>query len=237
MEALPLVLDKEKLSEIPENFRGLYSEKDGKFVLDAAPRKDIGRFLDSKRAAETEAARLKEQLGDLDPEEARDAVALKRRLEERKLLEKGDVEAVIARREAALKAEAEKARQPLEARATAAETKLSSVLRDQALLRAAGELDVVKEALDDVLLLGASELKVVGGELVGADGPVADVGAWLKAKLERRKHWLAPSTGGGTPPKSGSVSGPAARRGAMSPQQKADYIKAHGQAAYLRLPL
>lgn len=240
-DALPLVIEsEEKLKELPEQFRGFYSPKDGKFTLDVAPRKDIHRFMDSSREAEAKAKKASADFEGLDPTEARESVALKRRLEEKKLLEKGDVDAVLARREEAARAEERKKADAAESRASASDKRLSQVLIDAELAKAVVESDIVDTALKDVLLLGQSQFRVVGGELQTADGiavPETGVKAWLRDQLKERPHWLKPSSGGGTPPKSpGGGTPPAKQRSKMSHQEKADYQRTHGMAAYNKLP-
>lgn len=257
MDALPLVV--EKLEEVPETFRSLYVEKDGKHALDAAPRKDIGKFLDSKRQAEAEAAKLEkrareleERFSGIDPEEARKSIEQGKALKERKLLEAGKVDELLAAREAALKAEHDKRYGAVDAahKATQAELEttkgaLAKELRDATLLRLAGQLDVAEGAKEDVLQYGKDVFRVQGGALVAVDEsgrvlPGVTPESWLKDLLSKKQHWLKPSVGGGTPPKGttgSTVSAVGAKpRSKMTDQEKADLIKLIGSEKYLKLP-
>lgn len=229
MDALKLSLPETEHAALPAEYKPLYQRQgDGSYKLGAP------------KAAPPEAPRVNEYEG-LDPKEAREAVALKRKLEEKNLLEKGDYEAVFERRtREAAQAEAKKT-EAAEKRAREAEEALAAQLRDAALTKAAIDSGVVKSAVDDVLRAGKEVFLVRGGKLYartekGETDSLAP-SDWLKDQLKAKPHWLAQSSGAGTPPNApnGSSKGPAGSKAGMSDREKAKYIKENGFEAYSKL--
>ena len=255
MDALSLVLDKEKLSEVPEDYRSLYVEKEGKLHLDPkalVTKGALREYQDNNRRLFEENKRLTEQWQGVDLEEAKKALEEKKLVREKKLLDAGKVDELLAAREAALKAEHEKRYTGLDTahKATQAELEttrgaLAKELRDATLLRLSGQFDVAEGAKEDVLQYGKDVFQVRGGALVAVDSagqvvPGVTPESWLKDVLSKKPHWLKPSTGGGTPPK-GATGSPISAVGTkprrqMTTKEKTEFIKAHGQEKFLKLP-
>jgi hypothetical protein len=104
MAALKAVLTKAEVDALPEALRGLYAEKNGKFVLDAEieGHPDVAGLksaLEKERTAGTTTAaefrKLKEQIGDMDPVKARDALDKIQKMAEKKLIDEGQFDELM----------------------------------------------------------------------------------------------------------------------------------------------
>ena len=163
--------------------------------------------------------------------ETADAAA---RAEQQKLIDKGQYQEALAAKDKEVKQVADRF--------------LTSELRSQIAshpqLRKAGLDDAARAALiDDVLvqMRTVSSYDLTAGRVqVTVDGKAVDPRAHLDAYLAARPHLREPSgqsgsgaasgvPGTGTPNNNG-------KRGSMTLEQKVDFIKANGQAAYLALP-
>lgn len=108
MPALKAVLaSKADVDALPEALRGLYVEQDGKFVLDAEVEEHpkvgglksaLKKERDAKDTADKEYRALKEKLGDMDPDKARDALKKIQDLADKKLLDDGQIEELLKTR-------------------------------------------------------------------------------------------------------------------------------------------
>lgn len=165
--------------------------------------------------------------------------------EEAALLAKGEVEEVVSRRLAARNAEIEKTLSAKDAELEAYRSKEAAWRQDKVhaeLTTQAVALGVLPEAVGDLLGLYGSKFTVdESGAVVAADGALGKDGktpltaAELLADLrESKPYFFAKPSGGaanGSDLKTNKVG-----RGSMSAQDKAEYIKNHGQDAYLKLP-
>lgn len=231
----PLVLEKEQLAEVPEALRPLYVEKEGKLHLDAVPKKDLHRFLESKRAAEEQVRKTAQQWEGFDPEEARVAVEERRQREQGELLKKGDVDAIVTKATQKVASEAQKKHAALEAELATERAASARLLRDDAAGKTALEMGVKQEFLDDVRLHVKEAFEVKGGEVVARDGSDLKLAKFIKDLVATRKGWLGDSVGGGTQPR-GSNGMPTPKRSQMTDSQKLAFIKQYGKDKYLSLP-
>lgn len=238
MDLITESLNAEQFQQLPEKFRDYYQKQGEGYVLSVVPRNVNHSTLEAKRAAEAEAARLKEQVGSPDWEEARGLLEEKRRKEAEESAKAGNVESVLQKERAKLQAKYDKERAELEAKLNAATERESRSVRDRELTQAALRAGVVEGALRDVLLRGAHELKVVEGVLVDAEGAQVSADKWLKGQLAEAKHWLGASVGGGTQPRGGNGAPGSGnlKRSLMDHEAKAAYQKQYGMAAYNKLP-
>ncbi|MCE8020174.1 hypothetical protein HOP51_08605 [Halomonas sp. MCCC 1A11036] len=110
--------------------------------------------------------------------------------------------------------------------------------------RAAGKASLIPEAAADAYLVAKTLFKREEGQfvakdgdsvLMGKDGPLT-VGEWIEAQRETRPHWFPRPVGAGAPGNNGRGQASPSRRSAMSPSQKAEFIRKHGPEAYDRLP-
>ncbi|HEX8772591.1 MAG TPA: hypothetical protein VF735_03230 [Pyrinomonadaceae bacterium] len=96
-----------KLDEVPEAYRGLYVEKDGSFSVDPEKLEEF-EWDDKEEQAgalkhereERKAARAElEKYRDIDPEKAREALKKLNELDEKALIDKGEFERLLKKRE------------------------------------------------------------------------------------------------------------------------------------------
>lgn len=258
MQSLPLVIEKEALSEIPEGLRGYYTEKEGKLHFDTqeiVPKAKLHEFMNNNRDLNARVRALTESQKSyegIDPEEARKALEEQRKIKEKKLIDAGKIDEIISQRTERLKAEYQKQLQDLSAKYESTHSKLSGLLVDNAIRNAAISAGVHEDALDDVERAGREVFRLVGDEALPMDGDRVIYGKdgktpltvteWLEEKAPKKAHWFKQTIGGGTPPRGGKDSPgglPAngLKRSQMSNQDKVQYIRKHGQEAFLKLPL
>ena len=129
-----------KIDEVEERFRDLYSEQNGKFVLQPDLIEGIDNIpgltsaLEKERKSARDSAKalkqIQEKYGDLDPDEAKAALDLKRQHDEKKLLDSGEIDKLVSQRTESMKKDYEK---QLKAAQTENETlrgQLSEILID-----------------------------------------------------------------------------------------------------------
>jgi hypothetical protein len=159
------------LEEVDENFRSLYQESGGQFVLAldgveshpsaTALANALTRQKEERKAAEERRMALEEtmkQFDGLDPEAARKALDRVNEMEDKKMMDQGEFEKLLENKTAAMRADFEKqqlAKEELLAKATESTQMLDSRLREvtihSALKDAATKLGVRSSALPDVV--------------------------------------------------------------------------------------
>mgnify|MGYP006260070567 FL=1 len=92
----------DNIEEVEENFRPLYTEQDGKYVLPEieglVSKKTVDEFRNNNIALLKERDSLKEDMGkyqDIELEQAREALKLKEDLENKKLMDEGQFEELL----------------------------------------------------------------------------------------------------------------------------------------------
>src|SRR5574340_458446 len=107
MAKLPkaVLSSQEELSQIPETYRDLYIEKDGKFYLDVENIDDMPQVgglksalqkeRDNRATAIREQKELLKKFEGIDPEKAKDALKKLHELEDKRLIEEGKLEEVV----------------------------------------------------------------------------------------------------------------------------------------------
>lgn len=212
----------ESLDDVPEALRGEYAEQDGKFVLqidgekpkpsgndDASGlKKALEKEREARKTAESAMKRLTAQIGDLDPEKAREAMKTLAELEEKNLLGEGKFEEAVQRRVERFaeqqKAELEKAR----TENSTLTQRLEEVLVDAAIRTAATKGGMLPSAVEDAVLFGKQVFKLRDGEPVPMSGDEVissgkdpnkplSMEEWISARAEDRPHWFGQSGGGG----------------------------------------
>lgn len=218
----PLELLYETQEDIPENFRDLYTERDGKWSLTNVKglksQEDIDKLnasLVKERNDHKDTKKKLKPFEGLDAEEAREkldkydelALAAENNPDADKLAEQVEklADAKVATATAPLTRELEELRTENEenkGKILTFETKETSRVITDSVRKAALGIKVVDTALDDVLMLGEKvfEVKEDGSVLtkdsVGCTpGVAADI--WLSEMQEKRPHWWPASTGGG----------------------------------------
>lgn len=214
----------DKVDEIPEEYRPLYTEKDGKWELTGITgvktQADVDRVQRSLTKERDEHKATKSALaawGDRKPE---DTLALLDRIPELEAAAKGKIDDVALDEMATKRAEAMLRTKlgPVErqlAALTAERDELAKVNSDltakderravtDSLRSAFGmQKDMIPEAIEDVLTLGLTvfERRADDGAIVTRDGAGFPAGlapeAWLPDLRQRRPHWWKGSQGGG----------------------------------------
>lgn len=262
--ALKAVLD--SLDGVPEALHEHYKKDDasGKYRLEADGVEDVSGLksaLEKERTGHKTMAQqlkdLKEQLGDLDPVKAREALKKLQDLEDKKLMDAGKIDELVAQR-------MERANQDFQTQAKAfnskietitkerdaANGKLSELLIDGALRQAAVKAGIKPEAIEDAILWGKQLYRVKDGQVVperngqvlyGKDpNAPLPMEEWLAGMMTEKPHWFAESAGGGASGGKGK-GGPSGipanlKRSTMTVGQKSKFIADHGRDAYLKLP-
>lgn len=214
---LELVYD--TLEAIPENYRDLYSERDGKFHLTGVKgmktQGDIDRLQTALTKERNDHKATRDKLatfGDMDPEQVQAQldripeleVAAAGKIDDAKMEEL--VEARIRTKLAPVERERDKAiKERDEAKAEAETAKGEIRSRDvrSKLTDAALKAKVVDTALEDILLIGERVFELSDdGAITVRDGmgatPGIDPATWLTEMQEKRPHWWPPSEGGGS---------------------------------------
>lgn len=219
----------ENPDEIPENFKELYAEKDGKFELTGIQgvktEADVARLQTAlaKERSEHKAARSQAQVwGDLDHSQV--LADLDELSELRAKIEAGAangfdeekftkaVDAKTATTIAPLKRDFEKA---VAENATLKEMVDSFQQKERTrtihddVRKAASAAKIIPSAVEDVLMLAERMFETTDeGTVLAKDGvgvtPGIDPATWLSEMQEKRPHWWPQSTGGGA---NGSGSG------------------------------
>lgn len=170
--------------------------------------------------------------------------------EEAKLIAEGKIDEVLNKRTERMRADVDKQIAAANERADKAEA-FSGKFRDRvlgdAIRGAALKAGALAGAADDIILRARGtftlnddgEAVAVDGEgnpVLGKDGktPLAPA-EWIESLKETAPHLFTPAVGTGAGGhKSGG--GGTLKRSEMTSQQKTDYIRKHGQQAFLRLP-
>lgn len=253
----PLEISYESIDQVPEQFRPLYSEKDGKAVLTGfsgiKTQEDISRLQEALRKERTdhssarEALKMWKSLGD-DPTELQSKLdriaeleaAAGGKLDEAALQKL--VEARLGQKTAPLERKLQETSSQLE-QLMNENSKLKETLisrdRNDAIRSVATEMKVLPTAIADVELVAAMYLErdeTTGEFIVKADAkgvtPGADVRQFMKEMQKLRPHWWPQSQGGGAGGSKGigsSEDNPWSAKG-WSLTKQGQFVREHGMA-------
>lgn len=221
------------LEEVPEALRSLYTKSGDGFVLEVDGLEDVGglkKALDAERTGratlDREIKALRQQFEGLDPEKSREAMVKLQALEEKKLLEAGEVDKVIAQRVAALQADHGNQVSSFQTQLAERDKKLEAIngqLRRLTLDGTIREMATRKGLRPEAVTDAIARLTILGvggkdgkpgvrwdlrdGQVVALRGEDIAYGkdpskpmTWdegFEALNEEAKHLFAPSTGGG----------------------------------------
>lgn len=245
--ALPLIVD--SLDGVDEPQRALYIETDGKFRLDIDGYEDptglksaLKSERDAAKSAKQELNQFKQQFDGVDIEKIKEFASKYKSDEMSRLLADGKIDEVIAQKTDLMRSDYE---QKLNEQTSRAQTLESKVLNGFIAV-AAAQAGVQPEAIDLVNMLASSQFKLdangdpvavnAQGEVInGKDGKTPlSVADWLASLRESKPLlWGTPQGSGAQGNKGGSQN---VNRSSMSADEKANYIKEHGQQAFLNLP-
>lgn len=204
---------KAEVDALPEALRGLYIEKDGKFVLDAdvedvgGLKSALGKERTSRETLEKTLADLRKALGDADPVKAREAYDTLLKLDDGKLLSEGKHEEWLTARTKRMREDFEGKLKETGDKLTTAEKRLAELVIDNELRAVASTKKVRDTAVDDFLERGRKVYKLVDGKAVphkadgtveyGKDGKAMSMAEWADGIVTAAPHLFEGSSGGG----------------------------------------
>jgi len=216
---------KEHASDIPENVKTLYVERDGFLILDAdgaADAEDLReirenniemlKLIGSRNVDEGKTKLAK--LAKIDPDEFE---RIKTELSSYEAGKAPKLEEILATRTEAMKKEHEKKLTEKETSVQTLTSRLSKVLIDDALVTAAASKGVLPSALEDVKLRGRQVFKLEHDEVVaygidnkmryGKDSKPLSIGEWMEELALQAPHLFGANKGGGAGGNSGGGGG------------------------------
>ena len=206
-------------ADVPAEFAGLYAERDGAFFLDVEGAVESARLAEFRQTNINQAKELEHlrgQYADLDPATVKELLADKQKLDDAAALKAGGIDALVAGRvkatKAELQAQLDKEREERERLSRA----LSAITIDQAVVAEATKRGLRPTALEDLtgrarrifaLVDGVPRAVEADGKTVktGKDGvtPLA-VSEWVEGLVTAAPHLFEGNAGGGA---AGSGSG------------------------------
>ena len=249
--ALKLML--ETLEGVDEVTRKLYTEKDGKFMLDVDGLEDTSGLksaLEKERQKARELEKAMAKFKDVDPDKYRELQKQLEALEEQGLKDAGKLDELLAKRTERMKADFEnqsaamqEALNKLKGENDTLKKNLTDTLVKKAVLESIAEVGSLrKEAVTDAVSRGlgtwvvnekgALEPRKADGSIIyGKDGAAPmTMKEWAEGLLKDAPHFFQPSNGGG-----GSGSGQGGKGAGnyspeeiarMTPQQKMQLARA-----------
>lgn len=230
MSLKTILPSKADVDALPEPLRQLYTEKDGKFVLDtdedvSGLRSALEKERGAAKALDSEIKNLKKQVdkyNGVDPDKARDALQKLSQLEEKQLIDAGKLDEVVEQRVAAMRSDYEgkigafdRSLKEKEQQTTELNEKLSTLLIDNAITEAAIAAGVRKTAIPDVILRGRQIYRLEGGHPVPKKGDdiiygknprePMPINEWVGNLTKDAEHLFEPSSGGGAQNKGGGA--------------------------------
>ena len=238
-------------TDVPEAFKELYSEKDGKMVLTGVrgmkTQSDVdamARARDNEKAAHTatkekfkafdgmDAAEVQQKLDTYDELK----IAAEGKMDEAKISEL--VEAKIKSRLAPVERERDQLKAANAEAVTERDTLKGDIVsrdRKDVVSKALAESKVLDAAREDAIMLSERVFEQTDdGKFVTKDGvgvtPGLEPAAWLSEISEKKPHWWEPAKGGGGNPGSnvpGGVQNPWAK-GNWNVTQQGQFVREHG---------
>lgn len=168
----------QKLDEVAEPFRALYKPEGEKFVLDvegAVEKARLDEFRNNNIALQQQLDKLK----DVDPVKYRELIAIQKKVEEKQLIEAGEVDKVVNLRVGAMREELETKVATAETALNAAQSQLTLLLIDDAVKDSAVKNGVLPTAIEDIVFRARGTFvlednvpvpKVAGKVVYGKDG-------------------------------------------------------------------
>ena len=253
MKLKTVTVEGKTYAEVNEQGLPLYIHDDGKEVAHDAPQTVAtisrlnGEAKTNRERYETAETSLKAFEGIDDPTAAKKAMETLKNFDDKKLVDAGEVEKVKAE---AIKAVEDKYA-PIVQERDAFQSQLHNELIGGGFARSKFIQDNIAVPVDMIQATFGKNFQIEGGKVVavGADGQkiysrarpgeVADFDEALEVLVGGYQHKDSilngnRSGGGGFQNNGGQNSG--LKRGDMTAKDKSDYLKAHGQESYLKLP-
>lgn len=156
------------LTEVAESVRSLYVQQGSVYVLDVdgvVPKDRLDEFRNNNIQLQQQLERLK----GVDPVKYNELMELDRKVKEKELIAKGDVDGVIALRVQAMNEAHATEKNTLETQLQSSNRQLSALLIDNVVKGAAVTNGVVPSAMDDVALRAKAVFVVENGQPVAKD--------------------------------------------------------------------
>lgn len=197
-----------KLEDVNEEFRKFYTQgSDGAYYLAVEGAVDRAK-LDEFRNNNIELMKRLESFKDLDPNKVQEMLENERKIAEKKLIDAGDIDGLVASRVTTMKNEYEGKINQLSKNYEVAQRQLETLLIDNEVRAHAVKVGVAPTAVDDVLLRAKTMFRVEDGKPVAKDaqGKViygrdgvnsVTVGDWLSTLKESAPHLFMQSNGSG----------------------------------------
>lgn len=195
------------LEEVAEPFRGLYVKMtDGSYSLEVDGAVDQDR-LKEFRDKNIELLKEAEKYKDLNPQKYQELMELQRQRQEKELIDKGEVDQVIAGRIKTMKTEFDTTLAARDQSINTMSRQLESLLIDNTVRTAATKTGVRPEAVDDVLLRAKTVFTIKDGKVAalnekgevvyGKDGTTPlGIEEWSTGLKATAPHLYMGSTGG-----------------------------------------
>lgn len=198
----------DKLDDVPEPFRPLYAQGDtGKFyaqVEGVVPKERLDEFRNNN----IQLTQKLEAYKDLDPVKAKEALDLVGKIDQKKLLDAGKVDEVVAERVKQMREEHVNEIKKRDDVISTQTRQLETLIVDSAVKTAAVAAGVLPSALDDVLLRAKTTFKVKDGNAIAlnekgevkydVDGTTPlSIPGWIKNLKKDAPHLFPGSSGGG----------------------------------------
>ena len=195
------------LDEVPEANRALYKQVDGKFQLDVDGAVDKSK-LDEFRNNNNELKAQIDKYKDVDPVKYKDLMKIQQKLQEKELLEKGEVDQLVELRVKNMREELEGQLTTTKTQLGTANASLAVLMIDNQVKGAAIKAGVQPSAMEDVTLRARQVFQIENGQAVpkGPDGKVIydakgekpiTMEDWMVGLKKSAPHLFIGSFGGG----------------------------------------
>jgi hypothetical protein len=196
------------LTDVPEALRSEYKpDPAGGYVLDAegvVPKERLDEFRNNNIALQQQIDKYK----DVDPVKYKELMQIQRRIQEKELIDKGDVDKLVELRVATMRDELTGQVNTLNTSLATATQTLSVLMIDNKVKDAAVKLGVTPTAMDDVVLRAHTTYKVDNGQAVPKDGKgqviygkdgksPMDIEEWMTGLKKTAPHLFLGTTGSG----------------------------------------
>lgn len=198
------------LEGVPEAAHALYTERaDGKFALSVegmVPKGRLDEFRDNNLTLKQQLDALRGEFDGIDPAEARKLLDQASKARDKRLIDAGKVDELVAERVGAMQAEHVKVTGGLTSERDALRTQLQGLVVDGAIRDAATKAGVRATAIEDALLRGRAVFRLSEGKAVAMDGDKPlfgktgepmEIAEWIGGLATSAPHLFEASTGSG----------------------------------------
>lgn len=197
------------LNAVPVLLREFYTEQDGKFVLPVdglVPKAKLDEFRANNITLAQERDALRQQFDGIDPEKARVLLARVQAEQDKKLIDAGKVDELVAQRVETMRKDFETKLSSETSKSQKLQGQLEGLLIDGAIRDVAVRVGVRPTAIEDVLLRGRSLFKLMDGKAIpmqgddvmyGKTGEAMSMEEWLGTLAASAPHLFEPNRGGG----------------------------------------